>query len=134
MQIVSHQRKRSLVPSETPTETVALFTPLRRLRRERGLTQTDLGRLIGVDRDVITFWETHQYDIPLKQVIAIAVALTVPLGDVLEWRYCRDGGPRGRVAAVDTYDGVRPPPRRDPRPAPRSPLAPYERRYGGLKP
>jgi len=57
---------------------------LKRLRKERGLSQYDLSDLTGISQRMIGHYETHAIEIPLQKIKIIAKALNVNISDLLD--------------------------------------------------
>lgn len=53
---------------------------LKKIRLEKHLTQYELGKMLGVSRQAIIYWERDQRDLPVKQAKKIANVLNI------EWR------------------------------------------------
>lgn len=54
------------------------------LREAKGMTQTDLARLLGVNRSSIALWESGRRRPMLSRLPALASALGVEPGDLFE--------------------------------------------------
>lgn len=54
---------------------------IRNIRKRKGLTQEELGRLLGVGKSAVSRWESGERDVTLGTIRSIASALGVPL----EW-------------------------------------------------
>lgn len=65
-------------PRHTNDSTIA------RLRIERGLTQTQLARLVGCPQQTITRWETGQRNPGMKSLVKLARALGCTLDELVE--------------------------------------------------
>lgn len=50
---------------------------LSRLRRERGVSQADLGKRIGVDQQIVSCYETYRVRVPAEVLLKIADVLKV---------------------------------------------------------
>lgn len=55
---------------------------IRKARKERGITQEELAKRIGVNRATVSKYESGQISIPFAQVLAIAEALDMTLYDL----------------------------------------------------
>lgn len=55
---------------------------IRKARKERGITQQELAKRIGVNRATVSKYESGQISIPFAQVLAIAEALDMTLYDL----------------------------------------------------
>jgi transcriptional regulator with XRE-family HTH domain len=67
-----------------PNQSSAFSRNLRRLRKERGLSQYDLAELTGLSQRMIHHYETHVSEPPLSKVDLIARALKVKASVLLE--------------------------------------------------
>jgi transcriptional regulator with XRE-family HTH domain len=56
---------------------------LKRIRKERGLSQYDLADITGISKRMIGHYETHVTEPPLEKIDIIAKALKVNLSDLL---------------------------------------------------
>jgi transcriptional regulator with XRE-family HTH domain len=54
-------------------------------RKELGMTQTELGDLVGVTQQVIASYETARRQIPAWRVTELAKALDMPLESLMGW-------------------------------------------------
>lgn len=54
---------------------------IKNIRRKKGLTQEELGRLLGVGKSAVSRWESGEREVTLATMRNIAAALDVPL----EW-------------------------------------------------
>lgn len=59
---------------------------LANLRKSRGLTQTDLGKLIGVSQRVIGYYETETERPPADKLIPLAEALKISIDELLGYK------------------------------------------------
>jgi transcriptional regulator with XRE-family HTH domain len=57
---------------------------LKALRRQKGLTQTELGKRVGLSRRMIVHYEKHATRPPADKVIALASALGLPVNDLVK--------------------------------------------------
>ena len=55
---------------------------IKELRKNKGLTQTELGVLVGVHQGAIAMYETNALVPPTRRIIRIANALDVPAADL----------------------------------------------------
>lgn len=56
---------------------------LSRLRRERGISQTDLGRRVGLDQRMVSCYETGRIRIPAETLLKIADVLHISVYELL---------------------------------------------------
>lgn len=56
---------------------------IRRLRKELGLTQGQLGELVGADKSVISHWEKGRGSPLSNRIAAVAAALGVSVDELL---------------------------------------------------
>lgn len=56
---------------------------LRRLRLEKGLTQTELGKKIGLSKRAIVHYENHAKQTPIEKIASLAKALGVKTDDLI---------------------------------------------------
>jgi len=70
-----------------------------RLRKEQGLTQTQLGDEVGVTQQVIAEYESGQRNIPVYRLASLADALGVSTAELLEGaaRPARKRGPASKL-------------------------------------
>jgi transcriptional regulator with XRE-family HTH domain len=68
---------------------------LRRLRLERGLTQTQLGHRVGLSKRMVAHYELHATRPPAEKVSAIAQALSIKIDDLM------DGNGTAKLPNVD---------------------------------
>lgn len=54
------------------------------LRKKKGMTQTEMGKKMGVSQRVISYYENEATDISLEALTAIAQALEVPRRKLLD--------------------------------------------------
>lgn len=52
---------------------------LKELRREKGLNQIELAKLIGVGKSIISLWEKNECEPTLSKLIALAHFFEVPI-------------------------------------------------------
>ena len=57
-----------------------------RFRKMKNLTQSDLGKMIGVNQAVISGWEIGRYDPGVENIILLSSALGVAPNDLLGYR------------------------------------------------
>lgn len=57
---------------------------LRKLRLEKGLTQTELGDLVGLSKRMIVHYEKHSSKPPTNRVSDLAKALNVKIDDLIK--------------------------------------------------
>ena len=57
---------------------------LKRLRKERGLSQYDLADMTGISQRMIGHYETHAVEPPLEKIKIIADALNVKISDLID--------------------------------------------------
>lgn len=78
---------------------------LRRLRKNAGLTQADVGELCSVSAVTISRWERGERGIPADKVDALADALGVSAGDIRELREAEDDEPSNGLvnSRLDAY-------------------------------
>ncbi len=57
---------------------------IRNMRRKRGLTQEELGNLLGVGKSAVSRWESDERKVTLGMMRSIAAALEVPLESLVE--------------------------------------------------
>lgn len=60
-----------------------LADTIRRLRKEKNLTQEALATLLGVERTTVTMWESGAITPPTKHLVPLAAALGCTLDDLL---------------------------------------------------
>ncbi|MEX1243805.1 MAG: helix-turn-helix transcriptional regulator [Thermoanaerobaculia bacterium] len=65
-----------------PGRTETLGDRIRRFRLAKGLTQTDLGKMVGVSQRVITYYEVRGVSPPPDLLVRIADALDVSLDEL----------------------------------------------------
>ena len=58
---------------------------IRALRKEQGITQTELGLRLGFCNQTISFWETGQREPDLDSLLKIAKYFQVSLDDLLDF-------------------------------------------------
>ncbi len=63
------------------------------LRKARGLTQAELGELIGVNQTAIGSYEIARRRIPLSQVAPLSDALGVSVAELVDFRPSSNGKP-----------------------------------------
>ncbi len=79
-------------PSSTLARPDSVGTRLRQLRKERGLTQTELARQIGIQQSDLSRMEKGEYRVSLDNLFGILGALDVAVADFF------GGGPTQRPA------------------------------------
>ena len=52
---------------------------LKDLRKEKGIGQVELSRLLGVGKSIISLWETNQCEPTLSKLVAIAKLFNVTI-------------------------------------------------------
>jgi transcriptional regulator with XRE-family HTH domain len=57
---------------------------IKNIRRKKGLTQEELGRLLGVGKSAVSRWESGEREVTLGTMRSIAAALGVPLERLVE--------------------------------------------------
>ncbi len=67
---------------------------LRELRVAAGMTQGDLAAQVGVDRSMVSCWESLKYAIPDEHKPTIAHLFSVPVAHLMYW------DDTGKVAAA----------------------------------
>lgn len=60
------------------------YSKMRTLRKAAGKSQEDLAQVLGVNRATISKYETGAIEPPLAQIVEIARALDVDLGELLD--------------------------------------------------
>ena len=70
--------------TEKNKKTTIFSINLKRLRKERGLSQHDLADLTGISQRMIGHYETHAIEPPLEKIENIAKALNVRISELLE--------------------------------------------------
>ena len=60
-----------------------LADTIRRLRKEKNLTQEALASMLGVERTTVTMWESGGITPPTKHLVTLAEALGCTLDDLL---------------------------------------------------
>lgn len=66
---------------------------LAELRKDRGLTQTELGEQISVNQTAIGSYEIGRRRIPLSQIVPLASALGVSVAELVELQPATNGKP-----------------------------------------
>jgi transcriptional regulator with XRE-family HTH domain len=56
---------------------------IKEMRRRRGLTQEELGKIIGVEKSTISRWESGDRKLNIDHIKNIALVLEIPLGALL---------------------------------------------------
>lgn len=56
---------------------------IRTIRRARGLSQSELAKMVGTTSQSITQYENNLVDIPTSKLVAIARSLVVPVSVIL---------------------------------------------------
>ena len=73
---------------------------IKNMRRKRGLTQEELGALLGVKKSAVSRWESGEREVTLATMRNIAIALNIPL------EYLVDGlDPPGHSLSEDRNSG-----------------------------
>ncbi|AEW96524.1 putative DNA binding regulatory protein [Streptantibioticus cattleyicolor NRRL 8057 = DSM 46488] len=90
---------------------VTVGAQVRRLREFRGLSVAELSRLSGVSRATLSMLESGRGNPTIETVSAIAVALRLPLGDLLvdptpPEPVLRPGTPRPQTSRQDLLDRI----------------------------
>src|SRR5687767_14742684 len=67
----------------SPRDREAIGDRLSRLRRERGISQTDLGRKISVTQRMVSCYETGRIRVPSEMLLKIADLLKVSVYELL---------------------------------------------------
>lgn len=57
---------------------------VKRLRKSMGLTQTELGEKIGVQKNAVSKWETNRVIIPTSTIKALAELFQVPTSYLID--------------------------------------------------
>jgi transcriptional regulator with XRE-family HTH domain len=73
----------------------ALGARIRRYRLEKGLTQTQLGKLVGVSQRVVAYYEVRGVSPPPELLLRICDALKVPVEEL----FGRKKGPKGQTGS-----------------------------------
>lgn len=68
---------------------------LRQLRIERGLTQADMARLLGLHRPAYTLIESGRQRLTAEHLLLVSVALGVPLSELEERIACQQTNTSG---------------------------------------
>lgn len=72
-----------ILDMDTTSERTAFGANLRRLRLERGLTQTQLGQRVGLSKRMIAHYERHATRPPAEKISAIAHALNIKADELV---------------------------------------------------
>ena len=59
---------------------------IKKIRQEKGLSQKELGEMLGVSQQMIGQWETGKANPKIETVDKIAIALKVSRNDLLDWK------------------------------------------------
>jgi len=62
---------------------VTIGRNLKAIRKRRGLTQQELGNMIGLTREAVTAYEAGRSQLPVTTLIDMAAALRVPVNEIL---------------------------------------------------
>jgi len=65
---------------------------IRELRKERNLSQKQLGEAIGVDFRTVSFWETERYEPNISQIIKLCKLFQIEsdyLLGLMDWKKIR---------------------------------------------
>jgi transcriptional regulator with XRE-family HTH domain len=73
-------------------ETLTLGSRIAQLRRDRGMTQIELARKLGVSQPVVSDYENDVIRLPADVVVQIAGVLTVSTDELLGLKAERSGG------------------------------------------
>lgn len=57
---------------------------IKSLRKAKGMTQTELGERVGVQKNAVSKWECGRVDVPTPTLKALAALFDVPLSSLLE--------------------------------------------------
>ena len=57
---------------------------IKSLRKARGMTQTELGERVGVQKNAVSKWECGRVDVPTPTLKTLAAIFDVPLSALLE--------------------------------------------------
>ncbi|MBR2047724.1 MAG: helix-turn-helix transcriptional regulator [Oscillospiraceae bacterium] len=57
---------------------------IKSLRKARGMTQTELGERVGVQKNAVSKWECGRVDVPTPTLKALAALFDVPMSTLLE--------------------------------------------------
>ncbi len=106
VEIEPHGRAPTLVPvarprKKKPGKTESLGDRIRRYRLAKGLTQTELGELVGVRQRVITYYEVEGVSPPPELLIKVADVLSVSIDEL----FGRKSSPKS--AASPTPENLR---------------------------
>ncbi|MFG3048159.1 helix-turn-helix domain-containing protein [Streptomyces sp. NPDC048241] len=71
------------LPDWVPRRRQQIGLQIRAARRAAGLTQIQLGELIGCDHKTISRWENGHTVIDINDLLLVADALDVPLADLV---------------------------------------------------
>lgn len=66
------------IPTIDPEAVAAVREHIVSLRKKKGMTQTEMGKKMGVSQRVVSYYENEATDISLEALTAIAQALEVP--------------------------------------------------------
>ena len=73
-----------------------LADALRRLRKEAGLTQTEMARRLGISQPTLNRLETSRQNTTLRTLTQLCLALRCKLGDLLDGRVSAKAARRRR--------------------------------------
>jgi len=72
------------MPDWVPARRREIGERIRARRRAAGLSQVQLGEHVGRDHKTIHRWETAQTNLSLTDLLLLAHALRIPLGDLVQ--------------------------------------------------
>lgn len=72
---------------------------IKSLRKARGMTQTELGERVGVQKNAVSKWECGRVDVPTPTLKTLAAIFDVPLSALLE-----EEAPRKSADVLDEVD------------------------------
>jgi len=81
-----------------------LGTNIKRARMDRRLTQSELGRMVGVDQAGISLYERGRIDIPITRLILLSRALRVPLMTMIRMTPMEQAGRDAKM--LETVDSL----------------------------
>ncbi|MDQ3001820.1 MAG: helix-turn-helix transcriptional regulator [Fibrobacterota bacterium] len=70
--------RNKAIPTIDPEAVAAVREYIVSLRKKKGMTQTEMGKKMGVSQRVVSYYENEATDISLEALTAIAQALEVP--------------------------------------------------------
>lgn len=79
------------VPQRGYTTMMKLYQNIKRLREELGLSQAELGEMVGYSRSAICRIEKGDFGVPQSKIIKFAEVFAVTAGDLMGWTDS-DGG------------------------------------------